>query len=69
MFGIELKRFCKHCNEEVTVVTATGYSYKGKDYSDYLFCPKCKNDITEEDRKVINEALANDKKNLSFWMS
>jgi uncharacterized protein with PIN domain len=57
MFGKIIKRHCPVCNNEASIVIAEEIIIDEKSYYPYCYCSKCEEDLSKEDREIINKAI------------
>lgn len=67
MFGETLEKHCSNCEENVKYTTTVLYMIDGKEYTNSFICPKCHEDLAEEDREAIRKAR-NEGKNIAIVM-
>lgn len=61
MFGKIIERYCWNCDETIQSRISARYIIGEEEYYDLCYCPKCKNDLAEEDRRIIKKTVADKK--------
>lgn len=56
MFGKVIERYCPNCEGGFKTRVLVGFNIDGKNYYDSCICPKCNEDVSKEDRKIIRKA-------------
>lgn len=67
MYGIIIKRYCSTCKKDVEIHASIGYAVDDKTYFKDCVCGTCGEDVSKEDRKMIEKAKK-DGKNISIVM-